>query len=117
MINLGQKKIYGWLKSSEDNISIEETNEGIIFEPLGFDFFVKNYIMPPSFLVLGGTYVVYTDPIPESGSFNRGQIYMRMMYEYAKMKNDTLEIETIVGMAEEPELESDPHPDDKQIIY
>ena len=117
MINLGQKKIYGWLKSSEDNISIEETNEGIIFEPLGFDFFVKNYIMPPSFLVLGGTYVVYTDPFPESGSFNRGQIYMRMMYEYAKMKNDTLEIETIVGMAEEPELESDPHPDDKQIIY
>lgn len=117
MADYEQKKIYGWLKSSENNISVEETNEGIIFEPLSFDFFANNYIIPPSFLVLGGTYIVYTDPLPESGSFDRGQIYMRMMYEYAKMENDTLEIGTIVGMAEEPESESDPHPDDKQIIY
>lgn len=117
MIDLGKKKIYGWLKSSEDNIFVEETNDDIIFEPLSFDFFVKNYIMPPSFLVLGGTYIVYTSPFPESGSFERCQIYMRMMYEYATMKNDTLEIETIVGMAEEPKSESDPHPDGTQIIY
>lgn len=117
MIDSGKKKIYGWLKSSEDNVFIEETDNGIIFEPLSFDFFVENYIMPSSFLVLGGTYIVYTDPFPESGSFDRGQIYMRMMYEYAAMKNDTLEIGAIVGMAEEPELESDPHPDGTKIIY
>lgn len=117
MANYEQKKIYGWLKSSENNISVEETNEGVIFEPLSFDFFARNYIIPPSFLALGGTYIVYTNPPPESGSFDSGQIYMHIMNEYAKTKNDTLEINDVVGIDEQPPPELDIHPDNTQIVY
>lgn len=91
--------IYG--EMSETNVSVyEDSKLRVTYEPSFIDDFSKIVKIPAAILVLGGTLMIQTNPIPKE-SWARAQIYIWVMSEWAQMNGSEFMINEVIGLDDE----------------
>ena len=91
--------IYG--EMSETNVSVyEDSKLRVTYKPSFIDDFSKIVKIPAAILVLGGTLMIQTNPIPKE-SWARAQIYIWVMSEWALMNGSEFMINEVIGLDDE----------------
>jgi|LakMenEpi03Aug12_release.lakeMendotaPanAssembly.Ray.scaffolds.fasta_scaffold102646_4 hypothetical protein len=91
--------IYGEIL--ETDVSVYEDNElRVTYKPSFIDDFSKIVKIPAAILVLGGTLIIQTNPMPKE-SWARAQIYIWVMSEWARMNGAEFLVDEVIGLDDE----------------
>lgn len=97
--------IYG--KMSGLPVSVYEDDKlRVTYEPSLVDVFSKAVLIPESILILGGTLIVETNPMPKE-SWARAQIYIWVMNEAARIHGAEFLVDDVIGVDDEPDEDED----------
>lgn len=91
--------IYG--EMSETDVSVYEDGElRVTYKPSFINDFSKIVKIPAAILVLGGTLMIQTNPMPKE-SWARAQIYIWVMSEWARMNGTEFLVDEVIGLDDE----------------